>query len=249
LAARSFPAHHSSVSHVLPLAIDDPRAMKPSLPVLLSVNGGYVDTAGFLALQGLFTAHVTGNFVTLGAALVFGTSGVVNKLIALPVFCVAVALVRLLGYALAAQGVSQLRVLLGLKLALLVAGAVLAVRLGPFSNGDAWPALVTGMTLVAAMAVQNAVQRLHLGSAPPTTLMTGNTTQVVIDAVDLLRGAPDATTARGRLSRMTGNIAAFAIGCAAAALLFAFAGVWCFAVPPLIGLAAVLLRAEFPPLR
>src|ERR1700693_786698 len=50
--------------------------MKPSLPVLLSVNGGFVDTAGFLALQGLFTSHVTGNFVTLGAALVLGTSGV-----------------------------------------------------------------------------------------------------------------------------------------------------------------------------
>ena len=58
--------------------------MKLSLPVLLSVNGGYVDSAGFLALQGLFSAHVTGNFVTLGAALVLGTSGVVAKLIALP---------------------------------------------------------------------------------------------------------------------------------------------------------------------
>ena len=43
--------------------------MKPTLPLLLSLNGGYVDTAGFLALQGLFTAHVTGNFVTFGAAV------------------------------------------------------------------------------------------------------------------------------------------------------------------------------------
>ena len=39
--------------------------MKPTLPVLLSVNGGYVDAAGYLALHGLFTTHVTGNFVTL----------------------------------------------------------------------------------------------------------------------------------------------------------------------------------------
>jgi uncharacterized membrane protein YoaK (UPF0700 family) len=41
----------------------------PAMPILLSVNAGYVDTAGYLALQGLFTAHVTGNFVTLGASL------------------------------------------------------------------------------------------------------------------------------------------------------------------------------------
>src|SRR4051794_31144571 len=53
---------------------------RPPLPLLLSLNAGFVDTAGFLALQGLFTAHVTGNFVTLGASLVFGTSGAVAKL-------------------------------------------------------------------------------------------------------------------------------------------------------------------------
>jgi outer membrane protein TolC len=34
-----------------------------TLPALLSLNAGYVDTASFLALQGLFAAHVTGNFL------------------------------------------------------------------------------------------------------------------------------------------------------------------------------------------
>ena len=51
------------------------------LPLVLSLNAGFVDTAGFLALQGLFTAHVTGNFVTLGASLVLGTSGALAKLL------------------------------------------------------------------------------------------------------------------------------------------------------------------------
>src|ERR1700689_5087240 len=61
------------------------QSMKPTLPILLSINGGYVDTAGYLALQGLFTSHVTGNFVTLGATLALGTGGAVPKLLALPV--------------------------------------------------------------------------------------------------------------------------------------------------------------------
>ncbi|MFP3571083.1 DUF1275 family protein, partial [Paraburkholderia sp. SIMBA_030] len=64
------------------------------LPFLLSFTGGYVDTAGFLALGGLFTAHVTGNFVTLGAALISGTSGIIAKLLALPVFCLTIFLPR-----------------------------------------------------------------------------------------------------------------------------------------------------------
>jgi uncharacterized membrane protein YoaK (UPF0700 family) len=213
--------------------------MKPSLPVLLSVNSGYVDSAGFLALQGLFSSHVTGNFVTLGASLVLGTTGVVAKLIALPLFCVMVALVRTLGYALAPPAQSQLRVLLSLKFILLLAAAVLAVRLGPFPNGDVWPALLTGMTLVSAMAVQNAVQRLYLGAMPPTTIMTGNTTQAMIDVVDLLRGMATTDPARRRLASMAANILGFAMGCATAALLFVYLHMWCFAVPPLLGLLAI----------
>jgi uncharacterized membrane protein YoaK (UPF0700 family) len=213
--------------------------MKLSLPVLLSVNGGYVDSAGFLALQGLFSSHVTGNFVTLGASLVLGTTGVVAKLMALPLFCLVVALVRVLGLALAPHASSQLRALLSVMFVLLLGAAALAVWLGPFPNGDVWPALLTGMTLVSAMAVQNAVQRLYLGAMPPTTIMTGNTTQAMIDVVDLLRGLPPADPARRRLANMAANILAFAIGCATAALLFVYLRMWCFVVPPLLGLVAI----------
>ena len=77
-----------------------PANWRPPLPLLLSLNAGFVDAAGFLALQGLFTAHVTGNFVTLGASLVFGTTGAVAKLLALPVFCLVVIMMRPLSSAL-----------------------------------------------------------------------------------------------------------------------------------------------------
>jgi uncharacterized membrane protein YoaK (UPF0700 family) len=224
--------------------------MKPSLPVMLSANGGYVDTAGFLALHGLFTTHVTGNFVTLGAALVLGTSGVVAKLLALPMFCIVVIATRLLSSVLAVRnsrsGVPVLRALVGIKVALLILGAGLAIGLGPFASGDGWAALLTGMTLVAAMAIQNAIHRIHMSAAPPTTIMTGNTTQIMIDLADLMRGVPADARVRSRLAQMSGSVAAFAAGCAAAALIYAKQDVWCFLLPPIVGAYSLWLRELRP---
>src|SRR5579859_3393926 len=125
-------------------------ADKPLLPTILSVNAGYVDTAGFLAMHGLFTAHVTGNFVTIGAALVLGTSGIIAKLLALPVFCLAVLGARLLRYRLIARGLPVVGILLLIKLLLFVIAAVVALRYGPFGAGDSWVATLAGMTLVTA---------------------------------------------------------------------------------------------------
>jgi uncharacterized membrane protein YoaK (UPF0700 family) len=91
------------------------QTKQPWLLWLLSFNGGFVDTAGFIGLQGLFTAHVTGNFVTLGAALVFGTKGIVAKLIALPEFMAVIAVAHLAGPALTARGLPTLRIMLAAK--------------------------------------------------------------------------------------------------------------------------------------
>jgi uncharacterized membrane protein YoaK (UPF0700 family) len=222
--------------------------MKPSLPVLLSINGGYVDAAGFLALHGLFTTHVTGNFVTLGASLVLGTSGVLAKLLALPLFCVVVFGARLLSVALIARQLPAFRTILGVKVALLSAGAALAIIFGPFADGDGWAALVTGMALVAAMAIQNAIHRIHMGALPPTTIMTGNTIQIMIDLADLARGVPqDARTAiHSRLSKMAAGVTAFAVGCAAAALFYAKQGIWCFTIPPLVAGCTLWLGESDP---
>jgi uncharacterized membrane protein YoaK (UPF0700 family) len=217
--------------------------MKFNVPVLLSLNAGYVDTAGFLALQGLFTAHVTGNFVTLGAALVLGTSGVLAKLLALPVFCVVILSTRLLAPALPRLGLPVLRTMLLLKLILLAAGAAMAIWIGPGRNGSEPAVVVTGMLLVAAMAIQNGISRIHLGASPPTTLMTGTTTQMMIDIADLWRGLPadERAVAKGRLSRMGANVGAFAVGCAAGAIAFSQFKMVCFVVPPLLAIVPLLM--------
>src|SRR5664279_5306670 len=92
-----------------------------AIAALLSFNGGFVDTAGFLGLAGLFTAHVTGNFVTLGAALVLGSHGIIGKLLALPAFVLVIALARLAGAALRRMKAPVLRVLLTVEVILLAA--------------------------------------------------------------------------------------------------------------------------------
>ena len=96
------------------------------------------------------------------------------------------------------------------------------------------------------MALQNAVQRVHLSNLPPTTLMTGSTTQATIDAVDLITGAEGAERAaiRARFHRLSLTILYFAAGCASAALLYAWAGFWCLGVAVAVGIAVAMMRVE-----
>lgn len=216
------------------------------LMALLSFNGGFVDAAGFFSLQGLFVAHVTGNFVTLGAALVHGSHGIIGKVLALPEFILVVALARLLGSTLRRRQLPALRALLAAKVALLVCFFALAVGYGPFPDPNTPAALLTGFSGIAAMAVQNALQRVHLASLPPSTMMTGTTVQATLDAVDLLTGVEPAQKAavRARFSRFALTLLCFAAGCAAAATLYAYVGFWCLAVAVVVGATAAMIRID-----
>jgi uncharacterized membrane protein YoaK (UPF0700 family) len=220
--------------------------MRPSLPVVQSITAGYADTGGFLALKGLFTSHVTGNFVTLSAALVYGNSGALAKTLALPIFCLAVLLCRLLGFRLKAAGRPVLRSLLKLQLLLFIAVAGLAAWQGPFEDPDRGWALLAGMTLITAMGMQNAAHRAHLAHTPPSTIMTGTTTQIMLDIAEVLHGVrPEvAAITRARLERLTLSVVVFAAGCGLAALLYAQVGKWCFCALPLLGAGTLTLRAE-----
>jgi uncharacterized membrane protein YoaK (UPF0700 family) len=97
------------------------------------------------------------------------------------------------------------------------------------------------------MAIQNSVQRVHFASIPPTTIMTGNTTQAVLDAVDLWRGDPssDRAVVKARFGRTIRGIAWFAIGCAAAAALYFWVGLWCLALPALIAMIIAIGSKSF----
>src|SRR5581483_3902259 len=210
---------------------------------LLSFNAGFVDTAGFLGLQGLFLAHITGNFVTLAATLVMGTHGVIAKLIVLPEFILVVALGRIVVSRMKARARPALRISLAAMTCALLTFFALAVFLGPFPDSDAPLALLTAFAGTTAMAIQNAVQRAQFVGMPPTTLMTGNITQAVVDADDLIWGLEkiDAPAVRTRLALTLRSIVSFGLGCAVAALLYYLFGFWCLAVPVAVGATTVIL--------
>ncbi|WP_376091690.1 YoaK family protein [Roseomonas sp. CCTCC AB2023176] len=200
---------------------------------MLAFVAGYVDAAGFVALGGLFVAHVTGNFVLLGAqAAGLLAGGVVGKLLALPVFILGVALTRLAILALDRTGRAPLRPLLAGEAALVATFMVLGLAGGRAADPDAILPVLAGMAGVLAMAIQNAKARLILTTQAPTTLMTGNTTQVIIDLVDMARAhGAEREPARGRLLRMAPAIGAFVAGALLGAILFGAAGYLCLLVP------------------
>jgi uncharacterized membrane protein YoaK (UPF0700 family) len=86
------------------------------------------------------------------------------------------------------------------------------------------------------------VHRVHLGSSPPSTLMTGTTTQVMLDIADVVYPREGAQVQTPRLIQMATNVVVFAIGCGTAALLYAHFGVWCFVVPPVVGALSLIIR-------
>ena len=123
---------------------------------------------------------------------------------------------------------------------------MLAITLGPFPDSDVPAALLTGFAGIAAMAIQNAVQRVHFAGMPPTTLMTGNTTQATLDAIDLMRGVGGEQTVavRARFYATIRSILFFAAGCAVAAVLYAWIGFWSLALPVAVGAASAIVRIE-----
>lgn len=140
----------------------------------------------------------------------------------------------------------MLRILLAAAAALLFAFLALAVTFGPFADPDSPLALLTSFGSIAAMALQNALQRVHLANAPPTTIMTGNTTQAPIDTVDLLIAPEAGKTAetRARFVRVALSIVYFAAGRAASATLYWQVGFWCLAVAVVVGTVAAVMRTE-----
>jgi uncharacterized membrane protein YoaK (UPF0700 family) len=210
------------------------------LPAVLSTTAGAVDVIGFLALGGLFTAHVSGNLCVLAAHFIIGGFSRVGPLLSVPVFIVVLGVVTLaIGRVEKARAGSR-RALLVLHAASLAACLGLGVGFGPFADPDGPLAVLVGMLAVAAMATQNALVKLALRDAPPTAVMSTNITELAIDLATLARGRgdpDDLARVRRRASMIFPCVVGFVGGCAAGAVLEVSFGFGALALP--VALAAI----------
>lgn len=189
--------------------------------VTLGFLAGYVDTLGFVGLFGLFTAHVTGNFVLIGRALIEPSQTIAIKLMVFPVFILFVAFARLAILHWERSGGKTLRNSFLFQLAVMLATVLCAWQAAPVVEASAPLTLLTGSLCAGAMAVQNAYGKLLLGKTAATTVMTGNVTTLVIEMVDSLRGDPEAI---GRCKKLAWPVLAFAAGCMSGGVAFVLAG-------------------------
>ena len=153
----------------------------------LSAVAGYVDAAGFASLLGLFPAHITGELVADAIAVSSGPLATRTHLWAFPVFVGAVVLATLVARIFRHYGLQARAGLLAL--------VTLALALFSISDPVSWlfperpmSLIMRGGFAIAAMGFQSALMRESLTGSCPTTVMTGNLTQAVIEMVDQVVG-------------------------------------------------------------
>jgi uncharacterized membrane protein YoaK (UPF0700 family) len=211
--------------------------------VLLTIVGGAIDTIGFIALLGFFTAHVTGNLVLAGAAYAKGGAGLWIKLGAIPLFIATVMLTKAwidrcnhsdgshktLGWLFVAEAV--------LLTAFMVAGLLLA----PFRDPGAGALALTGGLGLVALAIRNTASKTLIKHISPSTMMTGNITQLGIDLSNFVRQpGHDAGSA---LIKSGSVVLGFVLGALVGAVLYTHFGFW--SVLPFVLIVLYLASVSF----
>ncbi|MEX8194586.1 YoaK family protein [Comamonas guangdongensis] len=213
-------------------------------PVLLTIVGGAIDTIGFIALLGFFTAHVTGNLVLAGAAFVRGGAGLWIKLGAIPLFIATVMVTKTW-----VDHCRQSHVTLGwlfVAEALFLTGFMLAgLWLEPFRDPGAGTLALTGGLGLVALAIRNTASKTLIKHISPSTMMTGNTTQFGIDLSNYVRQPGSAN--RQAVFKSGSIIVGFVAGAFLGAVLYMHIGFWSVLpfVLAVLYLAGLSFRRQF----
>ena len=211
------------------------------LPTLLSVIAGMVDVIGFLSL-GIFTAHVTGNIVVIGALMVRHNRVNPAQILAVPVFILAVASTWVIAKASGRRGNRLMRPLLLIQFLLISSLLIFSAITKPSANPHGLMATIAAMIAVTAMGCQFALLRLALPVAPSTAVMTGNLTNAVLAFVDSSsRTQPLMESNSRKLRDALRLLVGFFLGCVLATAALMYLGDWAWSLPAALAAIAIAL--------
>jgi uncharacterized membrane protein YoaK (UPF0700 family) len=226
---------------------------------LLSWVAGFVDTSAFIILFGIFTAHVTGNIALAGSSFVSADEkSTITRLLMLPTFMLTVALTSLLARYARRKKWAVFAVLLTAEAIALGVFLIIGTSLSPALLLDVQEEYILpiGMAGVVSMAIQNALMKEAKGvfkSYIPTTVMTGNTTQLTIDLVQFLSAKlsrspneaakQEAEEALERMGRFVPVIVGFGLGGLGAAVFILLSETWWSLIFPLLIISTLAIAA------
>jgi uncharacterized membrane protein YoaK (UPF0700 family) len=208
---------------------------------LLTVIAGIVDVIGFLTL-GIFTAHVTGNIVVIGALLVRHNPVNPAQILAIPVFIFAVAATWLIAKGSGRRGTSLIRPLLLIQFLLITGLLIFSVITKLAADPHGLTATIAAMIAVTAMGCQFALLRLALPVAPSTAVMTGNLTTAVLAFVDSSCRTPLMEKDSARLIVALHLLVGFFVGGVVATAAVMYLGDWAWSLPAVLAALAVAFR-------
>jgi uncharacterized membrane protein YoaK (UPF0700 family) len=221
-----------------------PRPVPAAIPPLLGFTAGFVDACTALALFGLFVAQVTGSFVLAAVAFVTNEQGAVTKVLAIPVFLLAAVVTTALAVLVERRGRAAIAWALGLECAVLTSFLAAVLIGAPLSDPNAAVVVVASLLGLFAMGTQSATVRILMRRVASTNVMTTNTTQIAIDATELVlawqagRRAPaDAAVAaayaaaRARLAHLFPIMLGFLLGTASGTFAYVETGAWGLVLP------------------
>jgi uncharacterized membrane protein YoaK (UPF0700 family) len=228
---------------------DQVGADPPSSALALAVAAGAVDGLGYVLLDGLFTAHITGNTVKAGTAL--GRLGLSTALVdgfPILVFVLGVVAGALLRDLLA-RWVSRPRVIVLATSATLLAGFVVAgalLEMGRAPPRGALAFYVLAALATASMGIQNAAKP-SIAGRPVRTFITGT----MVDFGEALAAALAAGAARAEPLRRAAVLFAvwltYLVGAAAGGAAALHVGTFAAAVPGCCVVAALALERRHSP--
>ncbi len=220
-------------------------AILPSTAFIMAAVAGFVDVIGFVGVNKLFTAHVTGNIIIAISEIVHHEPGVLPKVIAIPLFVLVVGITT---WVIEKWGQTkrQFAAWLFIEALFLLAFMLAGVYVLPDYSFRSWQYIFSAMLAVTAMAIHNTLNRTFMTLFPPGTVMTGNLTQIVIDSVSyfwrksLPYHTPTPFIQHGEISRFGHIFLGFVLGGILAAIGYMTIGFWSVSVTVILLLLMTL---------